>query len=356
MRYDYGMNENRKAYVHVYETLKGRILHGDYAWQSRLPSKRELSKQFGVSLPTIEHALTMLSEEGYIRCVERSGSFVSYQKDEMFGIHDNQPVIVPNGIVDERAFPYTVFAKTTREVLSRYGEAVLGRSEGRGSAVLRKAIAAYLGRYRGMHVDENRIVIGAGSEYLYSIVVSLLGRARTYGIEDPSYDAIWNTYHYQDVVIEKLKLGDTGIESSELKKTNASILHVTPYHSYPSQCSTDESKRKEYIDWVNMKDRWIVEDDYESEFTPSIFGRQTLYDMDPERVIYMNTFSRTVSPSIRMSYMVLPEKLNARYESTQAFRSCTVSLLVQLIMAELLNNGAFERHLNRIRLLNRQEN
>lgn len=343
-----------KAYVRIYEQLKDRIVHEDYLYNTKLPSKRELSKQFGVSLPTIEHALSMLEEEGYIRSVERSGCFVIYRRGEVFGKDGNNEIKKEAIVSDEKAFPYTVFARTSREVLSVYGEAVLGKSDGKGSETLRKAIAAYLGRYRGMHVEADRIVIGAGSEYLYSLVVSLLGRSRIYGIEDPSYAAISQTYTYQDVVIDRLKLGMHGIETEELERTEASILHVTPYRSFPSNTSTDHAKREEYIRWVNKNDRWIVEDDYESEFTPAILGSETLYEMDSEHVIYMNTFSRTVSPSIRMSYMVLPEELNEKYNSTQSFRACTVSLYLQLVMAQLLNNGSFERHLNRIRQMERQ--
>ena len=353
--YDGCMNTKDKAYIRIYEQLKDRILHQDYLYGTKLPSKRELSRQFGVSLPTIEHALEMLGEEGYIRSEERSGNFVIYQKDEMFGREGLKASLQETITTDASSFPYSVFAKTAREVLSIYGEAVLGKGDGKGSQALRQAIAAYLGRYRGMHVEWERIVIGAGSEYLYSLVVSLLGRSRVYGIEDPSYEAIGKTYRYQDVVIDRLHLGTHGIESSSLKTTEASILHVTPYRSYPSNTSTTHDKRVEYIRWAVGRDGWIVEDDYESEFTPAILGSETLYEMDPQHVIYMNTFSRTVSPSIRLSYMVLPPRLNEKYNRTQSFRACTVSLYLQLIMAQLLNNGSFERHLNRMRQNDRNE-
>ena len=353
--YDGCMNTKDKAYIRIYEQLKDRILHQDYLYGTKLPSKRELSRQFGVSLPTIEHALEMLGEEGYIRSEERSGNFVIYQKDEMFGREGLKASLQETITTDASSFPYSVFAKTAREVLSIYGEAVLGKGDGKGSQALRQAIAAYLGRYRGMHVEWERIVIGAGSEYLYSLVVSLLGRSRVYGIEDPSYEAIGKTYRYQDVVIDKLHLGTHGIESNALKTTEASILHVTPYRSYPYNTSTNHDKRVEYIRWAVGRDGWIVEDDYESEFTPAILGSETLYEMDPQHVIYMNTFSRTVSPSIRLSYMVLPPGLNEKYNRTQSFRACTVSLYLQLIMAQLLNNGSFERHLNRMRQNDRNE-
>ena len=342
------MEQKKKAYQMVYEQLKERIICGSYIFGNRLPSKREASRQFGVSLPTIVHALQLLEEEGYIRSEERSGYFVCYREGELFNGTEKKQ-LQETLVTGEHSFPGSVFAKTCREVLSRYGDDLLGRSSGKGNRILQQAIADSLGRYRGMHVQADHIVIGAGSEYLYSLVVSLLGRSRIYGIEDPSYAAIFLTYHYQDVGLEKLLLGNNGIETEALQNTKASVLHVTPYRSYPSNNSTTHEKRMEYIDWVRTKDRWIVEDDYESEFTPAIVSSETLYEMDSEHVIYMNTFSRTVSPSIRISYMVLPDKLNRLYDRTQAFRSCTVSLYMQMVIAELLNNGSFERHLNRIR-------
>lgn len=338
-----------KAYIHVYEKLKERIINGAYAFGTKMPSKRETAKQFGVSLPTVVHALDMLEEEGYIRSEERSGYFVKYEKGEVFGYSGLQEQFRETLVNVDYSLPYSIFARTSREVLNRYGEGLLGKSDGKGNRIFRMAIASYLARYRGMHVSEDNIVIGAGSEYLYSLVVSLLGRYRTYGIEDPSYSAIAKTYQSQDVTLDRLPLCSNGIETNSLNRTKASVLHVTPYRSYPSNNSTTHEKRKEYIQWVNQKDRWIVEDDYESEFTPAIVFSETLYEMDSEHVIYMNTFSRTVSPSIRISYMVLPDKLNELYDRTQSFRSCTVSLYMQMVMAELLNNGAFERHLNRIR-------
>ena len=234
--------------------------------------------------------------------------------------------------------------------LNEKADRLLVRTEGRGGIEIRTALASYLARSRGMHVDPSQIVIGAGSEYLYSLIVQLLGRQRIYGIEDPCYENIIRIYEHNDVATDRLKLGTNGIRTSELQKTEATVLHVTPYHSYPSGRSTDASKRTEYIKWAEEQDAFIIEDDYESEFSPSLKAQQTLFSMEPKRhVIYLNSFTQTIAPSIRTGYMILPSELTEPFLKIISGNSCTVSALSQYVIAELLNSGSFERHINRIR-------
>lgn len=342
------MKRKEKAYIKVYEHIKKKIINGSYEYGSKIPSKRETSEDENVSLITVEHAYELLLEEGYIISKLRSGYFVSYKVGDIFESDTHEETIILPKSKDE-PFPISVFSKACRKVLSEMESQLPSRSEGKGNLQLRKAIASYLSRTRDIKVKPSQIIIGAGSEYLYSLVIDLLGRDKVYGIEDPAYEKIYDIYKSGGVEVERLKLGNNGIKTSELKKTKASILHVTPYHSFPSGSTTDASKRREYIDWVNKKHKYIVEDDYESEFTPSIKAEETLYSLDHKHVIYMNTFTKTISSSIRVGYMILPEELVDKYEKTQSFRSCTVSEFIQLVITELLNNGSFERNLNRIR-------
>lgn len=342
------MKKKEKAYIKVYEHIKKKIIHGSYEYESKIPSKRETALIENVSLITVEHAYELLLEEGYITSKQRSGYFVSYKVGDIFDSTMHEETIVLPKSKDE-PFPISVFAKACRKVLSEMETQLPSRSEGKGNPQLRKAIASYLKRTRDIKVKPSQIIIGAGSEYLYSLVIDLLGRDKVIGIEDPAYEKIYEIYKSNGVKVEKLKLGKNGIQTSQLNKTKANVLHVTPYHSFPSGSTTDASKRREYIDWVNHKNRYIVEDDYESEFTPSIKAEETLYSLDQKHVIYMNTFTKTISSSIRVGYMILPEELLMKYEKTQSFRSCTVSEFIQLVITELLNNGSFERNLNRIR-------
>lgn len=343
------------AYLLIYKDIQKEILNGIYAYGMKLPSKRDCAQMYGVSEITAAHAYALLEEEGYVISKQRSGTYVNCHPDDVLDtVNEETEKTVRKKENDSESFPYTVFAKASRKVLSDYQEEVLRQSEGQGSMVLRHAIVLYLARNRDIHVKENQIVIGAGSEYLYSLVVALTGRSVIYGIEDPCFEKIRNIYRSEGVRMDPLKLGDNGILSEELERTPASVLHVTPYHSWPSGKSTDAQKRREYVEWAEKRNAWIIEDDYESEFTPSLKSEETLFSLDPERVIYMNTFTKTVSPSIRLGYMILPADMRKRYEETQSFRSCTVSEYVQLIMAELLNDGSFERQINRIRRKRRE--
>jgi GntR family transcriptional regulator/MocR family aminotransferase len=178
----------------------------------------------------------------------------------------------------------------------------------------------------------------------------MLGRDRIYACEKPSYEKIEMVYKANGVEFEMLPLGKDGIKSKYLANTKASVLHITPYRSYPSGVTANVSKKTEYLYWASLGDRYIVEDDFESEFTVSKKAEETIFSLsDSDNVIYMNTFSKTVSPSLRVGYMVLPEKLLEMFSKSVGFYSCTVPLFEQLVLTEIINNGDFERHINRVR-------
>ena len=235
-------------------------------------------------------------------------------------------------------------------MLSVYGEAILVKSPNNGCAELREAIASYLARSRGMTVTPEQIIVGSGAEYIYGLVVTLLGRSRLYAIESPSYEKIERVYRASGVQCDLLNLGSDGIETAELKRTNATVLHVTPYNSFPSSVTASASKRAEYVRWALARRGFIVEDDYCSEFTVSRKIEDTVFSLEPQRtVIYINSFSKTIAPSIRVGYMVLPTALAEDFNNKIGFFSCTVPVYEQYVLAELINNGDFERHINRMR-------
>lgn len=338
------------AYIYVYQTIRDQILHGAYPVNTYLHSKRTLSKEFMVSRITIEHALELLLEEGYITGEERVGYRVIYTEDSVFPSWTMPPSLQPGASVTDPPFPYTTYAKAVRTVLSACGESVLQKSEMQGNPVLRNAIKNYLARSRNLFVKENQIVIGGSSDIAYSRIVELFGRSTIYGIETPGFDTVEKCYKNQGVRIDQLHLGKNGILSSELERTPAKVLHVTPYASYPTLVSASASKRKEYLEWACKKEGWLVEDDYASEFLPAARGLHTIFSEDREgRVVYLNSFHKTLSPSLRMGYMVLPEQRAEQYLHRWEYHSCPVSTLDQLVVAEILNSGAFERNLNRLR-------
>ena len=243
-----------------------------------------------------------------------------------------------------------------RRVLTDYGERILVRPPNTGCPELREALCRYLARNRGIRVQPDQLVIGAGAEYLYGLVVELLGPRRTYGIEAPSYKKIEQVYRARGVRLDFCSLGQDGILSEALRSTPASVLHITPFRSFPSGVTASASKRREYLRWVSSPDRYLVEDDYESEFSLLRKPEETLFAMSKGRnVLYLNTFSRTVSPSLRVGYMVIPRNLLPVFELRLGFYSCTVPVFEQYVLAELLNSGDFERHINRIRRLERTQ-
>ncbi len=341
-----------KAYLQLYEQIKSDIVSGVYTFNSKLPSKRILSEEMGISVITVEHAYSLLYEEGYIDSRERSGYFVCYNPDSTFvspAISNTLPTRT-HSIVHNNDFPFSIYAKTVRKVLSQYGEDIFSSSLGSGCNELKDAICNYLKRSRGIAVKAQQIVIGAGSEYLYGLIVQMLGKNRIYALEDPSYSKISKVYRANGVKTVFLPLIKDGISSKHLHKTPATVLHITPYRSYPSRISASASKKREYIDWVKNSDKIIVEDDYESEFTLLKKAEETVFSLsNGNNVIYVNTFSKTVSPAIRIAYMIIPENMLPLYQQTVGFYNCSVPLFNQLILAEFIGSGNFERHINRVR-------
>ena len=351
MKYRIEKDSPQSAYLQLYHQLRGDIVSGVYPNGKKLPSKRLLAEQTGVSVITVEHAYAILCDEGYLEPRERSGNFVSYSAADCFPVAEPDSVRqLPSARDLADDFPFSVLAKTMRRVLSEYGESILVKSPNNGCTELRKAIAAYLARCRGINVAPSQIVIGSGAEYLYGLIVQLLGRERVFALENPSYEKIRRVYLANGVTCDMLRLGGDGIRTSELARTDASVLHVTPFHSFPSGITASAGKRSEYIRWAHSRGGYIVEDDFDSEFTLSSKAEDTLFSLEPKRsVLYLNTFSKTIAPSMRLGYMVLPESLTDAFEQSVGFYSCTVPVFEQYVLAELLSNGDFERHINRVR-------
>lgn len=340
-----------KKYFDVYKTIKNKIISGEYPCNYKLPSKRTLADISGCSVITIEKAYGMLLDEGYIISRERSGYFVC-MIDGLLENKDSTSYEKLNYIQDDVVntgtdFEYSLWFKTTRKVISEYGEKLFVKSPNKGCAVLRNAIADYLLRYRGMRAEPERIIIGSGAEQLYQNIVQILGRDRIYGIENPCYEQIEAVYKGEEAKVVKLKMGKEGIDDQKIY--DADVLHVTPFHSYPTGVTTSISKRYEYLKWAT-DEKYIIEDDFDSEFFMPGQPIESLYSLDSRsRVIYVNTFSKSISPAMRMGYMILPNELIKEYDRKLGNFSCTVPVMEQYILAEFIKSGNFERHLNRVR-------
>ncbi len=344
-----------KKYYSLYRELKEKILCGEYSSASKLPSKRIMADKTGYSVITVEKAYAMLEDEGYIYARERSGYYVckidsTYplipSKDKE--IYARLPELTSPAATPD--FEASLWLKTIRKVISEREHELFIKAPNKGCHILRNAISDYLRRYRGMLANPANIIVGSGSEQLYEAVVKMLGREKTYGIESPSYAQIEAVYTQAGASICKLKMGSDGIDSAELREKSFDVLHVTPFHSFPSGITTSVSKKYEYLHWAQSEDGYIVEDDFDSEFFVPGHPIETLYSLDKHSsVIYINTFSKSLSPSMRMGYMILPDELIERYDQNLGIFSCSVPVLEQYVLAEFILSGNFERHLNRIR-------
>lgn len=347
-------------YMQLYRQLRDGIISGDFPYNSKLPSKRLLSEETGLSTITIEHAYALLCDEGYTQARERSGYYVIFRPVDGFAASAPALPFISAQVRDKGeaypGFPVSVLSKTVRRVVAERGDDILKKSPNSGCTELREAIKKYLARNRGINVDIDRIIIGSGAEYLYRILIELLGRDRLYAIESPSYEKLEQIYRASGAGYELLPLSGDGIDSDALIASKADVLHTTPYRSFPSGVTASASKRHEYIHWAQRPGRFIIESDYGSEFSVASKPTEALFALsDRDNIIYLNTFSRTISPAIRIGYMLLPRQLVSPFYEKLGFYSCPVPTLDQLVLSELISRGDLERHINRSRRLLRRE-
>ena len=347
MNYTIDKHGAESAYMQLYRQLRQDIVGGAVPRGMRLPSKRTLAEELGVSVITVEHAYALLVDEGYAEARPRSGYFAAFGGPAAGGAW--RPSLADMSAPREapEAFPFTTLARTMRAVLSDYDRRILEPSPSRGVPELREALAGYLRRSRGMEVSPEQLVIGSGAEYLYGLVVQLLGRDRGFALEDPCYEKIRRVYEANGARCEGLPMGEDGIRSEALQRCAAGVLHVTPFHSYPSGVTASAAKRHEYALWAQSRDAFIVEDDYDAEFASLRRRIETICSLAPERVLYVNTFSKILAPSMRTGFLVLPEALLPRYREKLGFYSCTVPVFDQLVLAEFISQGHLERYINR---------
>ena len=382
-------------YEHLYKCIKNDIKKGVLGKNEKLPSKRSLAKNLGISVITVENAYAQLIAEGYIYSIAKKGYYVSDIKDtydwdsdyevkrQDRGMSDNmknsarQIEIVKEKMrdrIDEEfsvsydgsegkyiadftknkmisdMFPFTIWTKLIREVLSEQQNALMTNPPSGGAMELRRAIAKHLKEFRGMIVAPKQIIIGAGTEYLYGLIIQLLGMDKKYGVEDPGYDKISKIYRCHGVKQDYIGMDEYGVIPSQVSEKKIDILHITPSHHFPTGIVMPISRRYELLGWANQDEkRYIIEDDYDSELRLNGQPIPALQSIDvSEKVIYINTFTKTLSSTVRISYMVLPEKLLEKFYRTLFFYSCTVSGFEQYAMAAFLEKGYFERHIRRL--------
>ena len=342
-------------YEALYRCIRQDILSGKLEAGEKLPSKRALAVHLEISKITVETAYNQLLAEGYIRAQEKVGYFVeSLQRQSAAPIQKEASEEPDENLIDLTGdspshFPFSVWSRLQREVMLDLGEGLLRPLHRQGLPALRNAIARHLTQFRGMQVDPDNILIGAGTDFLYNLLVQLLGRDKRYGVEEPGYGKIQKIYEAAGAGCNLLSLDRQGVDPEDLGDTQ--VLHISPSHHFPSGIVTSLNRRQALLTWAReATDRWIIEDDYDSEFRFNAHPMPALHTLDGgKQVIYLNTFSKTLAPSIRISYMVLPKQLMERYRKDLGFYSCTVPSFEQYTLERFLSRGYFEKHINRMR-------
>lgn len=351
-------------YEQLYRFIKQDIEQGQILAEEKLPSKRVFAKHLGVSVMTVETAYQQLVAEGYLSAVAKQGFFVNAlnlpktlpNRSDFSQISSSKQeekrkiwrADLTNSQTSADNFPFSVWTKLVREVLKQHQSALMARAESGGVFVLRKAIADHLRAFRGMAVQPEQIIVGAGSEYLYGLLIQLLGFDQVYALAEPSYDKLHQIYQQYRLKIATISM-DYSLEN--LNNLQVNILHTSPSHHFPTGKIMPIAKRYELLAWAaEGEKRYIIEDDYDSEFRFVGQPIPALQSIDMlGKVIYMNTFSKTLASTVRIAYMVLPRELLHRFRQQLGFYASTVSNFEQYVLAEFIQQGYFEKHINRMR-------
>ena len=391
LTYSFSDTGSDSLYQHLYKCIKNDILARNLRAGEKLPSKRTFAKNLGISVITVENAYAQLISEGYLYSVPKKGFFVSdismlpsgtafgqsnltrslsdaAERTNMKnpgGKPDHADIEEAPGLAslpssfidltsnqtDIRNFPFSIWAKLVREVLNENQQELVTNPPCGGVWELRSAITRHLKDFRGISVAPEQIIMGAGTEYLYSLLIQLLGFDKTYAVEDPGYRKIARIYEKHKVACRHIPLDESGVCVSALEKSGADVLHLSPSHHFPTGLVTPISRRYELLGWAaRAGGRYLIEDDYDSEFRMIGNPIPAMQSIDlSEKVVYINTFTKTLASTVRISYMILPRHLADRFYRELSFYSCTVSNFEQYTLAHFIENGSFEKHINRMR-------
>lgn len=359
-------------YIQLYEYLRNEIQRKNIPPHSKLPSQRKLAEYLHVSRNTVETAYQQLIAEGYLRSEKRKGFYVEEIKNDHFFIasdpsninenlknncnnrqEDQSPKIEYDfkyGDVDLTHFPFKLWRQLTMKSLAAEQEELLLYGDSQGEVELRKYIANYLYQSRGVECSEDQIVIGAGTQYLLSLLCKMIGKEAVYGMEEPGYNRVRFIFRDYGRTVKPIHLDENGLNVAELKERKANVAYVTPSHQFPLGIVMPISRRLELIEWARGENGYIIEDDYDSEFRYEGKPIPSLKSIDPYgNVVYMGTFAKSLIPSLRLSYMVLPEKLLVIYKDRFIDYKQTVSRLHQHTLKLFMESGQWSRHLNRMR-------
>ena len=365
-------------YDQLYAAVAAAIREGALRHGEKLPSKRELCARLGVSRATVETAYELLLAEGYVESRPRSGYYVEdylisgqgtvpncsagnlpanqvrysdrFRQRDLRGVEDAAPYgsLLSTSAVDVSAFPYASWAKLYKEVVYN-SPALLQRGEPQGEAALRAALARLLSEYRGVRCAPEQVVVGSGMETLMGQLITIFGAEAVYAMEDPGYPAMERSLLARGRTLRRIPMDASGMDAEALERSGATVAYLTPSHQFPLGITMPASRRSQLLRWVVSGERWIIEDDYDSEFRYGGRPISSMQGMDRHgRVVYAGTFSRSLAPAIRLAYMVLPAALLPRWQALYGRQQPTVSRYEQTVMARFLAEGYYGRYLRRV--------
>jgi len=351
-------------YHQLYSFIKAEIQSGTIPYDNKLPSKRKLSSYLKISQNTIQSAYDQLIEEGYIISVEKKGFYVC-KIDHLQRLQVNSFFDQPQNTaekaeviydfsyhgVDQPNFPYDVWRKLTKEAINEYDLELLQPGDSLGYHRLRAAIATYLHQSRGVNCSMHQVIISSGTEILFQTLIQLFDKDDIFGIENPGYEKLNQLFIGNRANFTAINIDHNGMIPDEIYHSKANILCITPAHQFPSGEIMPINRRSQLLNWANETSRrYIIEDDYDSEFKYSGKPIPALQGIDSnEKVIYMGSLSKSISPTLRVSYMVLPPHLIRRYLDKLSYILCPVPIIEQKVLCTFIENGYFERHLNKMR-------
>jgi GntR family transcriptional regulator / MocR family aminotransferase len=350
-------------YEQLYQFIKSEITCGRYICNTKLPSKRQLSTYLQCSQNTVQAAYDQLTAEGYILSKPRSGFYVcrlegiinikkkSVAPPKQTDYKMNYRYDFSHHGVDLDHFPFPTWRKIIKNVVDEYDTDLLKSGDQQGDRNLRSSIADYLHHSRGVNCSPDQIIISSGTEFIFLLLIQIFERDKIFAIENPGYEKLNLIFKSNRAEFRSIALDEYGMLPEELLKSNADIACVTPSHQFPTGVIMPINRRLQFLNWANEKDgRYIIEDDYDSEFKYSGRPIPSMQGIDGgEKVIYIGAFSKSLTPAIRISYVVLPEKLMDTYKEKLSFYICPVPVMEQKALCQFINEGHFERHLNRMR-------
>ncbi|MFC5590946.1 PLP-dependent aminotransferase family protein [Sporosarcina soli] len=356
-------NIESPLYEQIYDQIRRDITNGKLPIGMKLPSKRKLGEFLAVSQTTIELAYAQLIAEGFISSQPRKGFYVQ-AIEELSYVQPMAPIEktvnkttediafdFSPGKIDTSSFPFDQWRKYAKDVIDESSQHLLLLGHPHGDYELRQEIARYLYHSRGVDCTPEQIIVGSGTEQLMPLLIRILGTDATYAIEDPGYPLTHHVFYHNNREAIPILVDDEGMDVRALQRSGATIAYVTPSHQFPTGTVLSASRRIALLNWASSKDEhFIIEDDYDSEFRYSGRPIPSLQGMDKSgNVIYLSTFSKSLMPSLRIAYMVLPPVLLDRYEKAFIHYAATVPRLDQHILSRFMADGHFSRHLNRMR-------